>query len=64
MQVVIVEPGSVHTELGSTAAVAMGQAADRGPYGDFKDGVDGLLDGPRLLERTEGLGPARGGGNG
>ena len=43
VQVVIIEPGPVHTEFGSTAAVAMGQAADRGPYGDFKDGVDALM---------------------
>jgi len=42
VQVVIIEPGPVHTQFGSTAAVSMGQAADRGPYGDFKDGVDAL----------------------
>jgi NAD(P)-dependent dehydrogenase (short-subunit alcohol dehydrogenase family) len=43
VQVVIIEPGPVHTEFGSTAAVSMGQAADQGPYSDFKDGVDALM---------------------
>ena len=43
VQVVVVEPGPVHTEFGSAAAVSMGQAADHGPYGEFKDGIDALM---------------------